>query len=108
MLQPVAAAVQPGDVAPSVDAGMTEPAAMVAQGTYEALRSVKLEYDWSRRQQVGRGTYGMVFLVPKQGTRSLVAIKEVETSDPDDRSYSRELSDMNQLRHPNLVECLAM
>ena len=107
MLQPVAAAVQPGDVAPSVDAGMTEPAAMVAQGTYEALRSVKLKYDWSRRQQVGRGTYGMVFLVSKQGTRSLVAIKEVETSDPDDRSYSREFSYMNELRHPNLVECLA-
>ena len=77
MLQPVAAAVQPGDVAPSVDAGMTAPAAVVAQGTYEALWSVKLEYDWSRRQQVGRGTYGMVFLVPKQGARNLVAIKKV-------------------------------
>ena len=107
MLQPVAAAVQPGDVAPSIDAGMTEPAAMVAQGPHEALRSVKLRYDWSRRQQVGRGTYGMVFLVPRKGTRSLVAIKEVETSDPDDRSYEREFSYMNQLRHPNLVECLA-
>ena len=82
MLQPVAAAVQPGDVAPSVDAGMTEPAAMVAQGTYEALRSVKLKYDWSRRQQVGRGTYDMVFLVPRQGARSLVSFKEVENVRP--------------------------
>ena len=49
----------------------------------------------------------MVFLVPRKGTRSLVAIKEVKTCEAEDKSYEREFNYMSKLSHPKLVECMA-
>ncbi|KAJ7472785.1 kinase-like protein [Mycena latifolia] len=84
-------------------------------------RSVErwVQFKWVRGEEIGRGTYGRVYLGLNATTGEMMAVKQItfpkragstakQAGRPSARTLKREMENMKALRHPNLVEYLGL
>ncbi len=62
---------------------------------------------FEREEKLGEGTYGVVFKAKDRQTNEIVALKKIRLENTDEGIPStaiREISVLQELRHPNIVE----
>ncbi|KAH9260220.1 hypothetical protein BASA81_001389 [Batrachochytrium salamandrivorans] len=70
--------------------------------------SLSAKYDYSVDNVLGAGAYGTVYKAVDRKTKHVVAIKQMKMDDTDGlpQTALREISVLNELRHPNIVRLL--
>lgn len=72
-----------------------------------ARRPCQATRGWRRGDQIGRGSYGSVYLARDMQDGFIFAVKNArEEQDSDCEKLRRELEICEDLRHPNIVSCL--
>jgi len=71
----------------------------------KGMNSIKERYE--KLEKVGEGTYGVVYKSRDTQTKEIVALKKIRLENEEEGMPStamREISILNELKHPNIVE----
>lgn len=71
----------------------------------DRAHSIKEKYE--KREKVGEGTYGVVYKALDTHTKDIVALKKIRLENEEEGMPStamREISLLNELKHPNIVK----
>ena len=78
---------------------------MIHQGDIRSHSTIKEKYE--KREKVGEGTYGVVYKAIDTHTKDIVALKKIRLENEEEGMPStamREISLLNELKHPNIVK----
>jgi serine/threonine protein kinase len=78
---------------------------MLQQNDSKGLNGIKERYE--KLEKVGEGTYGVVYKARDTQTKEIVALKKIRLENEEEGMPStamREISLLNELKHPNIVE----
>lgn len=73
----------------------------------EMITTEECDLRFERHEKLGEGTYGVVFKARDRETDNIVALKKIRLENTDEGIPStaiREISLLQELRHPNIVE----
>ncbi len=73
----------------------------------DMISSEECDVRFERQNKLGEGTYGVVFKARDRQTEEIVALKKIRLENTDEGIPStaiREISLLQELRHPNIVE----
>ena len=79
---------------------------MIHQGDIRS--AIKEKYE--KREKVGEGTYGVVYKAIDTHTKDIVALKKIRLENEEEGMPStamREISLLNELKHPNIVKYIS-
>ena len=66
---------------------------------------IRKDFDFRKATCIGKGACGEVYVVPKQGTKDLFAVKALEPRDKEERKeLLQEVAVQRILDHPNMVK----
>ena len=73
----------------------------------DMITTEECDQRFEREEKLGEGTYGVVFKAKDRQTNEIVALKKIRLENTDEGIPStaiREISVLQELRHPNIVE----